>query len=124
VNREALPDWICVDSHTSIYPDYRALCLRCQDREVGKLKTCKSWAETHAKECKGAECENCGHVYEGYSWDRCPKCGYCINDVIKCNTCGGGIFYDNKWCCLDGFYKDCHQNDSYKWWPKSTGDTP
>ena len=74
-----LPEWIRIDSHVSIR-GFRTLCLRCQNRNVGKLKECKEWARVHAGECKGATCEKCGHIYEGFSWDKCPKCSYSIND--------------------------------------------
>jgi len=73
------PEWIIIDSHVSIR-GFRALCLRCQSRNVGKLKECKEWTKNHISECKGATCQECGHVYEGFSRDRCPKCSYCVND--------------------------------------------
>lgn len=58
----------------------KAICDRCGDKYVGKLKDCEDWAIKHSEECKGITCEKCGHVYEGHYLDKCPKCGYRIND--------------------------------------------
>jgi len=69
-----IPEWIRIDTHTSLYPKWRSLCVRCQSRKVGKKKECISWAKEHAENCEGATCEVCGHVFPGQSWDNCPIC--------------------------------------------------
>lgn len=76
-----IPDWISIESHASLCPSWKGLCLKCQSRRIGKKRECIEWAEKHEKECKGAVCEKCGTMYKGLSWDRCPACGYCINDI-------------------------------------------
>ena len=33
----------------------------------------------------------------------------------SCETCGGGIYHENKWCCLDGFLWLCRKQDFVHW---------